>query len=158
MSKELAIGHFLTLFPKTASNGTLRFQNFYINQNVSDNGEDFSFLPFGFSGISINRAGDNVDASLVFPNTGLSRPWSVVSIRNAWVARVQTMLLNPNDQAATKQQLYDYTGQISEGGWDNTTVTVTLNSVLNAVSANVPHRVLDQSLVGFIPTTTRVNV
>lgn len=158
MSKELAIGHFLTLYPKTESNGPQHFQNFYINENVNYDGNAYSFLPFGFGGITISRSGDNVDASLVFPNNDLSRPWSVVSIRNAWVARVRTMRLNPSDSTATPELFYDYTGQISEGGWDNTTVSMTLNSVLNAVSSNIPHRVLEQSNVGYIPTTTSVRV
>lgn len=158
MSKELAIGHYLILYPKARSSGSYFFQNFFINETTQHDGNSYNFLPFGFSGISINRAGDNVDASLVFPNNELSRPWGVTATREEWVARVQTMQLNPDDKDATPSLLYDYTGQISEGGWDNTTLTLTLNSILDAVASNIPHRVLEQSTVGFIPTTTRIRV
>lgn len=158
MSKELAIGHFLTLYSNTEGNETQHFQNFYINEDVEYDDDTYSFLPFGFGGITISRSGDNVDANLVFPNNDLSRDWSVVSIRSAWVARIRTMRLDPSDSTATPTLFYDYTGQISEGGWDNTTVNMTVNSVLNAVSSNIPHRVLEMSNVGYIPTTTSVRV
>ena len=158
MSKELAIGHFLTLIPNNSSSGRFFFQNFFIGEDVQHDGNTHTFLPFGFSGVSISRTGDNIDASLVFPNTTLSRPWGTVGIRNAWVARVQTLQLNPDNKTAAHTVLYDYSGQVAEGGWDNTTLTMTLNSVIDAVSSTVPHRVLEQSTVGYIPTTTSIRV
>ena len=158
MSKALAIGHYMVFVPKTESNGYVRFQNFWVNQQVTFMGNPYSFLPFGFSGITINKKGDNIDAELIFPNNELSRPWSVVSIRNSWVCRVRTMVLDPSDPNAEPTLLYSYVGQISAGGWDPTTVSLRLNSVLDAVDSNIPRRVLDQKTVGYLPTTTQINV
>ena len=43
------------------------FQNFFISQSMSYDGNEYMFVPFGFSGVTINRTADGTDASLVFP-------------------------------------------------------------------------------------------
>ena len=160
MSKTVAIGHFLALVPKTETNSGSypRFQNFWVGQTARFNENTYEFLPFGFSGITISKQGDNIDASLVFPNNELSRPWAVVSIRNHWLARVRTMIINPDDINENPTLLYSYVGEISSGGWGDTQVEVRLNTVLDAVSANIPRRIMNQDTVGYLPSTSNVRV
>ena len=45
-----------------------RFQNFFIGKEIVYGGENYMFLPFGFSGVTINRNADGMEANLVFPN------------------------------------------------------------------------------------------
>jgi hypothetical protein len=158
MSKTVAIGHYMAFEPLTESNGSVRFQNFWVGKTATFDGNTYEFLPFGFSGITIDKQGANIDAALVFPNNALSRPWSVVSIRNHWLARVRTMILNPDNFDESPQLLYTYVGEISSGGWDDTQVNIKLNTVLDAVSQNIPRRVLNQSTVGYLPNTSNVRV
>jgi len=72
---EFAIGNYLTLTSKAGA--VYNWQNFFINETVGN----YTFVPFGFSGITINRQGDNVDATLVFPNNELSRRWATEAMR-----------------------------------------------------------------------------
>jgi len=153
---ELALGNYLDL--STQSGGKVyHFQNFYINKTAEFLGSTYSFLPFGFSGVTVNRTGDNVEASLVFPNNQISRGWVVNAIEEFWVATVYVMILDP-DNAAAPDLLNRYVGQVSAGGWNEIIVTLKLNTVLDAVGAEVPMRRLTQELIGNIPTSANVRL
>jgi phage-related protein len=153
---ELALGNYLDL--STQSGGRVyRFQNFYINKTASYQGGEYSFLPFGFSGVTVNRTGDNIEASLVFPNNEISRAWVVNAVTDFWIATVFVMVLDPNGVAAP-DLLHRYVGQVATGAWDETAVTLRLNTVIDAVGAEVPMRRLTQSLIGAIPTSNNVRL
>lgn len=144
---EFAIGHFLTL------NKTHRWQNFFIDSNVNGH----SFIPFGFSGISVNRQGDNVDATLVFPNNELSRNWSVEAIENNWLVELEASLLNPESRSV-EATLHKYVGIIAQGSWDETSLNLRLNTVLDSVGSDIPARRLVKTLVGNLPTSSSVRL
>lgn len=111
-----------------------------------------NFLPFGFSGAVINRNGDNVSATLVFPNTQLTRPWASEAITNGWIASVAVFQVN------TGTEVYRYTGQVGSGSWDETAVRLELNTILDAVGSDAPFRSLSEDLVGPLPTSSSVRV
>lgn len=134
---ELVLGNTLIL------NG-MRFQNHDLN------GDDF--LPFVFSGGVISRQGDNITATLRFPNTALTRPWIQEAVDGKWVAKVQVSLLNP------AKDLYAYVGQVSAGGWDETAANLQLSTVLDAVDGDVPFRTLTTDLVGPLPTSSTLYI
>ena len=149
---ELALGHYLTF---TSSDGEVvaRFQNFNIKEEVGE----YGFAPFGFSGMTVNFKGDNVDATLVFPNDPLTRAWATTAVNNSWLAEVEVRLLDPDDRTKS-EVMHTYVGQVSEGGWDETTINLTINTVLDAVRGTVPARRLTKVLVGNIPTSSRVSL
>jgi hypothetical protein len=153
---ELAVGNYLQLSSPT-SGQVYRFQNFHIGQAASFEGVSYTFLPFGFSGISINRTGDNTEATLVFPNNDLSRNWVLQAVKERWLGRVYVMLLNP-DNTSTGTRMSQCFGQVAGGDWDETSVKLTLNTVLDAVGSDVPLRRLTQSLVGALPITSNVRL
>jgi hypothetical protein len=130
-----------------------RWQNFALREIVAG----YTFLPFGFSGVSVNRRGDNVDATLTFPNTAISRSWAIDAVSSNWIATVKVLSLSPTD-INTYTLLHTYVGQMSSGAWDETTLNITLNSVLDAVGSVVPTRKLTKSLLGAIPTTSNVRL
>jgi hypothetical protein len=143
---DIALGHYLTL--KKDTGAELKFQNFWIGQTVNDH----QFLPFGFSGITVNRSGDNVDASLVFPNNAIARSWADEAIRNDWIATVSVRIIADSTNPASNQTaLHEYVGQVASGGWRQDNVVFRLNSVLDAVGGDIPKRTLQQKLVGSIP-------
>lgn len=119
-------------------------------QNYDLNGG--SFLPFGFSGAVINRNGDNITATLVFPNNALSRSWAAQAAVSVWIATVDVKII---DQGRT---LYSYVGQVSSASWDEETVKLELSTILDAVGADVPFRTLSSDLVGPLPTSVNVSV
>jgi hypothetical protein len=152
---ELAIGNFVS-FTATATTSH-RFQNFFINEIVQRPEGIYTFLPFGFSGVTVNRTGDSTEASLVFPNNQLSRAWAVDAIENRWLARVQVMILDPDDRTQFTQ-LHQYFGKAASGEWNETSVTLRLNTVLDAVGTDAPFRRLTQRLIGAIPVTSGVRL
>jgi len=154
MSITLALGHYLEL---TSSSGQVhRFQNFSIGESKSYKSQTYYFLPFGFSGVTVSRQGDNVDADIVLPNNELSRPWAVEAIRDRWVAQLDTVLLDPDGN--DPQLLHPYVGQVAAGGWDTTALTLRLNTVLDAVGADFPHRTVNEHQCGPLPVTANVRV
>lgn len=152
---ELAVGNFLTF----SLNGVTlhQFQNFFIGETVTYNGNSHGFLPFGFSGVTVNRTGDNTEASLALPNNTLSRNWGVEAIDRRWLAQVQVMLLDPADRTSFTQ-LHQYVGQVAGGQWNETGLQLTLSTVLDAVGTDVPLRRLTQKLIGAIPVTSGVRL
>lgn len=152
---ELAVGNLLTL--TAAGNVRHRFQNFFINETISYQGNPYGFLPFGFSGVTVNRTGDNTEASLLFPNNGLSRGWAVEAIEGRWLAHVQVMLLDP-DNRNSFDLMHQYFGQVAGGQWDESSLRLTLSTVLDAVGSDVPVRRLTQKLIGNIPVSSGVRL
>ncbi len=157
---ELAVGNFVKF---TSGDTThLRFQNFFIGETITNESEPYDFVPFGFSGVTINRTGDGTEASLVLPNSTenvgvLTRSFSQDAIAGRWLAYVRVLIVNPDDKASFTT-LSRYYGQINAGDWDNATITWSLNSVLDAVGGDVPQRKLNQALVGNLPTTSGVRL
>ncbi len=153
---ELAVGNYLTL---TARTGEIRyrFQNFHIAETASFEDFDYGFLPFGFSGVTINKDGSNTEASLLFPNNALSRGWGVQAVQERWTATVLVMLLNPDDRTQGSR-MHQYTGQVATGSWDDISLNLTLNTIVDAVGADVPLRRLTQALVGNLPITANVRL
>jgi hypothetical protein len=130
---ELAIGNNLNLNGRSYQNYNLQGGN---------------FLPFGFSGVTVNRGGDNTQASLVFPSNELSRSWAAEAITNNWIATVA--LLN----VSAGGTIYTYVGQVSSASNDETKVVLQLSSVLDAVGTDIPFRFIGENTVGSIPTSS----
>ena len=149
---EYAYGHLLDIGP-TGAAAQYRFQNYAINQNVNG----YLFLPFSFGGAVATLQGDNLDATLQFANVDMTRSWITTALDNLWVAKVTTVLWDPAT-GDVQRALYNYWGSCSNGGWNETTIQVTLNSVLDAVQANVPGRRLHRWQVGSIPFTAQIRV
>jgi len=152
---ELAIGNFVTF----TDNGVVRqrFQNFFISETITYDGNEYGFMPFGFSGVTINKTGDNTDASLILPNNTLSRNWAVEALDKRWLAHILVVLLDPSDRTRANR-LHQYYGLVASGSWKETELSLTLNTVLDAVGAEVPQRRLTQKLIGSIPTTSGVRL
>lgn len=155
MSVDLALGNYLTFTSGTSV--VYRFQNFHVAQSATYSGQTYQFLPFGFSGITISRTGDNTDASLVFPNNELSRAWGATALEQRWLATVLVLSLNPDDRT-TGTLMHTYTGRVAEGSWDEASLNLTLNTVLDSVGSEAPMRRLTQYLIGALPVSSNVRL
>ena len=74
----LAFGHVLRIKPYSTVD--FRFQNFFLGEQMEYDGASYQFVPFGFSGVTVNRTGDGLEATLVFPNNDATRAWAVSAI------------------------------------------------------------------------------
>ena len=154
MSFEFVLANYMELRPPGMN--AYRFQNFSIGEVKTYRGQVYSFLPFGFSGVTVNRQGDNVDAEILLPNNELSRPWGVEAIKERWTVRVDTVKVNTEGDEPEK--LFHYVGQVNAGDWNSTALTLRLNTVLDAVGAEFPHRTINEEHCGALPITSNVRV
>lgn len=138
--------------------GQYAFQNFNVESTVAISGKNYQFLPFGFSGITVSRNGDNVDASIVLPNSALAQSFALGALEEQWICRVTVGNFDPLSPQSFAAILYEYVGVVASGGWDDTSIRMTLNSVLDAVTGDVPNRVLEQDNVGPLPITANIQL
>jgi len=152
---EFALGHLL----KTGPAGTTRFafQNFAINQNISWDSVTHIFLPFGFSGGVASLKGDNLDAAVRLANNPIARSWAIDAFEQVWTAKVSVMLFDPSTYMP-QRVLYDYSGAFSVGVWNDQQIDLSLDSILDAVTSEIPARRLHRVQVGNLPFTGQVRV
>nr|BAR24419.1 putative phage minor tail protein [uncultured Mediterranean phage uvMED] len=157
---SFAFGHALRIKPDQTE--LYRFQNFFIGKEITHSGSGYQFVPFGFSGVTVNRTGDGLEATLVFPNNDLSRAWGVSAIENSWLMEIDVLIIEDPDPdtglAATNTIVHTYTGQVTGGQWDNTSLNLELSSVLDAVGTDVPRRSLTKRTVGNLPISNNVRL
>ena len=103
-----------------------------------------------------------MEASLVFPNNEVSRGWGVKAIEDSYLMEVEVLIIEDSDPesglTATHTTVHTYTGQVTGGQWDNTSLNLELSSVLDAVGTDVPRRSLTQRMVGNLPITSSVRL
>ena len=148
-----AFGHYLQF----RGGITLNFQNYWIGENIGFQGVGYVFLPFGFSGVTVTRSGDNQPATLTFPNNQLTRAWIETAVRSEWLATVRTLLIDPSNRSGG-QVLSIYSAQVVAGSWNDTSVELRMASVLDAVGADIPNKRLTKQLAGNLPLTSRVRL
>lgn len=159
---KYALGQVVKIKSFTAGNKALttlfKFQNFFINEEMTYGSDKYSFVPFGFSGVTVNRTGDGLEASLVFPNNQLTRGWGVTSIRDNYVVEVNVLIIDSDNVAGVHSLVHSYTGQVVGGQWDNVSLNLLLSSVLDSVGTDVPRRSLTRPLVGNLPISSNVRL
>ena len=162
---QYAFGHALRIRPKRSV--LYRFQNFFLTQNMrlddtpnnqSSAKKAYTFVPFGFSGVTVNRTGDGLEASLVFPNSKITRPWAIDAIEEYWIMEVDVLIIDSDDRAGSHQIVHTYTGQVTSGQWNNVSLNLQLSTILDAVGTDIPRRSLTRELVGNLPITNSVRL
>ena len=153
-------GHVLRIKRKSGQSyvTSFRYQNFHLSGSYSYGGSSYLFAPFGFSGVTVNRSGDGLEATVVFPNNSLARNWAVDAIELNYVMEVDVLIAEDSGGSTTFQTVHSYAGQVMGGQWDNTSVNIQLGTVLDAVGADVPRRSLTKELVGNLPLTNNVRL
>jgi hypothetical protein len=158
---QYAFGHTVTIKKPTTNQAPQvvgRYQNFFIGQDITLSGQTFNFAPFGFSGVTVTRSGDGLEASLVFPNNSITRSWAVDSVDHHYVMEVTVLIIDSANKNGPHTTVHNYTGQVVGGGWDNVSLNLQLSSVLDAVGTDVPRRSLDRQTVGNLPIANNVRL
>jgi len=157
---QFAFGHAIRL--NYEGKNEFRFQNFFIGDKITRDGADYLFAAFGFSGVTVNRSGDGLEATLVFPNNDLTRSWAIDAIESLWVVEVKVLIIDTDATEPTAltdhQTVHTYIGQVTSGQWDNVSLNLELSTVLDAVGTDVPRRSLNKSNVGNLPISNSVRL
>ena len=154
---QFSFGHIVRFDRRLKSE--LRFwQNFFIGEKITYANKEYKFAAFGFSGVTVNRTGDGLEATLVFPNNTLSRGLADTAINDNYVVEVEVLLIDSGDASGTHTRVHSFIGQIVSGQWDNVSLNLQLSSVLDAVGTDVPRRSLTQKLIGNLPVSNNVRL
>jgi len=187
-TKDIGLGHFVRFYDNSDQlkwkyqnfyiGSTIKWED------PDGDDQDHIFAPFGFSGLSTSREGGLEPAALVFPNNQLAREQLGEALRGGplpdaegddiangvvalpYVAEVDVCRIDPDyapnsdgsidSEAITR--MVTYTGQCTGGGWNDTSLQMQLSSVLDAATADVPTRTLQQRLVGNLPFSSSVRL
>lgn len=160
---EILFGHFLTLKPRKDGDQPFYFQNFYIGtNNVKYGGREYDFVPFGFSGVTVNRSGDNQATQLAFANNELTRAWSEKIVRASWLVAIDMVMLPsvtvPQAEIPAAHLLTSYAGQVTGAIWSETELRLEISSVIDAVGSDIPRRRITEDIFGPLPTTSTVRL
>ena len=158
---QFAFGHIVRFDRRLKSE--LRFwQNFFIGEKITYANKEYKFAAFGFSGVTVNRTGDGLEATLVFPNNELTRRFAVKAVDDSYLVEVDVLIIEDPDPgsglANNHTIVHSYVGQVTGGQWDNVSLNLELSSVLDAVGTDVPRRSLTQKLVGNLPISNNVRL
>ena len=157
---QYAFGHAIRI--NRADETVERFQNFFIGKELRHKGQGYRFVPFGFSGVTVNRSGDGLESALVFPNNDLTRSWAVTAIEVRHVIEVDVLIIENSDPEAglttPHTTVHSYIGQVTGGQWDNVSLNLELSSVLDAVGTDIPRRSLTRKIIGNLPISNGVRL
>jgi hypothetical protein len=161
---EFSFGHFLTLTPRETGAAPFYFQNFFSpgvgptsdGKTIYD-GKTYNFLPFGFSGVTVNRSGDNQLTQLAFPNNELSKSWTARLVQESWIISIDMVYINPTPNR-NFQLLSEFAGQVTGAVWTETELRVEVSSIIDAVGNDIPRRRITEDVFGPLPTTSNLRL
>ena len=88
---QFSFGHIVRFDRRLKSE--LRFwQNFFIGEKITYANKEYKFAAFGFSGVTVNRTGDGLEAALVFPNNELTRRFAVKAVDDSYLVEVDVLI------------------------------------------------------------------
>jgi phage-related protein len=137
----------------------LRYQNYDQEQSIKYNGRDYEFLPFLYQGATRNKAGDNMESTLVFAVNQLVTSSLAEHVEDRYIYRVITASVKVDDKniVTVKKKIQEDVWLATSLGYDSTEVDLLLSSAIDAVGANTPNRFLTSDLVGALPVTGSIN-
>ena len=128
------------------------YQNFSVNQVRIYGGVTYSFLPFAVSTGAGSKGGDRPEAVLGAGNNQISVNIFAEAVQSRWLLELKTVSLSVtdfSDDALIRSELW----RVASYDMDTEKILLKLTSPLDAVSSDVPRRVLSTALVGALPTS-----
>ena len=162
LDSTIAFGHFLRIKPRSTKDAPFYFQNYYPpgpndDGTVTYENNKYTFLPFGFSGVTVNRSGDNQLTQLAFPNNELSKKWTTNLVQQSWIVEIDMMAINPLTRVNPERLSY-FAGQVTGAIWSETELRVEISSVIDAVGNDIPRRRITEDVFGPLPTTSNLRL
>ena len=136
-----------------------RYQNYNQEKAIVYKGDKYAFLPFLYQGASRNKAGDNMESTLVFAVNQLITSALATHVEDRFIYKVVTASLrvDANEEVTVKKKLQSDVWLATSLGYDASEVDLLLSSAIDAVGANTPNRFLTSDLVGALPVTGSIN-
>jgi phage-related protein len=156
---NIAIANYIQFEDKAGTplaNG--RFQNFFIGETRTWEGNSYAYAPFIVSGTISNRGGDAPRAAIVSVPNNITVGIITDMVLNYRLVRVRSISLTQAESGAFSegQLLSTEVWSCVNGTQDYEKVSITLSSPLDATRSQIPKRVLSSYLVGSIPASGTV--
>jgi len=147
----VSLTNFITI---TNPNGSVsgipdKFQNGRHSPDI----DGFKYLSFLYQGAARNRSGDNMTSSLILACSELSMNYAQQIVLNKYHVKVETWLMDDDFEKIPNKKLTEEQWLAASMSYDPEAIEVVLSSAIDAVGANVPHRVLTRDMVGALPVT-----
>jgi hypothetical protein len=148
MTSEIRICNFFRL--TTTAVRVHRFQNYFIGENKTFNGQTYSFSPFQADGALASLNGDNQQLRVLFPSQEVSIRLVEEGDGNRLSVLELTTLWTNATGALNGAQYTDYF--IGVGAtFNEDTIELRFRSSMDSVGAGFPARVLSVDNVGILP-------
>jgi hypothetical protein len=133
-----------------------RYQNFFVNETKTFDGQLFAFAPFRAEGTVSNLGGDNALLQVLFPNIEIAIRLVEQGNGNRLSRLVlTTQWLNANfAPVKTYQERYVGIG----ASFSDTTIELKFRSAMDSVGTQFPGRVLTRNLAGLLPLSANVSL
>ena len=148
MTSEIRICNFFRL---TTTAGTVhRFQNYFIGESKTFNGEVYLFSPFQADGALASLNGDNQQLRVLFPSQEVSIRLVEEGDGNRLSVLALTTLWTNASGALNGAQYTDYFVGVG-ATFNEDTIELRFRSSMDSVGAGFPARVLSVDNVGILP-------
>lgn len=133
------------------------YQNFYVNTARAYSGVTYSFAPLGVAGGGGKRGGDRGRGAIVAPPGPIGVNFFAEACDNGYLVEISTVEVDPvtfGTLALIARDIWLCVGL--ESRVDR--ASLTLSSPLDAVDGQIPKRVLNNYLVGSLPTSGNITL
>jgi len=135
-----------------------RYQNFFVNEAKSFEGNTYNFAPFRSEGTVNNLGGDNSLFSVLFPFNEIVIKLVEEGNQNR-LSRLKftTQWLNSNYIPLSGKVYSEYYVGIG-AAFSDTTVELRFRNAMDSVSSRFPVRSISRSLVGLLPLNSTISL
>jgi hypothetical protein len=144
---RIRVCNFLNL--RTADNTRHRYQNYFINEQITFKGERFDFIPFRAEGSVSSLNGENQSLRILLP----AQPVIITLVEAGNGNRLSTLTLTTawlDARGAVQTSIDDFFSGTG-ASFSDETVELRFRSAMDSVSTSFPARTLTQENVGILP-------
>ena len=157
---DVALAHYVRFLDKSGAFIENRaYQNFFVSEQRALAGVGYVFAPFGLTGMTSTRGGDNPTTNLVSIPNDLSVSLFAEAVLASWLLQVQTVNIVVTEGGGMDEGdvLMSDIWACSGSSQDHEKIVLILSSPLDATQAQVPKRVLSSYLVGSVPPSGAIS-
>lgn len=133
------------------------FQNFFVNEIKTYNGNTYKFVHFAISTGAGSKGGDRTESTLGAGNNTITVNVFAEACDKGWLLEVKTVAIDPIT-LAPGALINSEIWRVSRYEMDAEKILLRLTSPLDAVRDQVPNRYLSTRLVGALPTSATLVV
>lgn len=134
-----------------------RYHNAKPGVIITENRENYSFLPFLYSGATVSRTGDNVTSELTLSSNDIARSRVAGLFDYSYRAEVRVCRMS-DDFLHARRVLSLETWLVASAAYDATAIQIQLTSGVDAVNSSIPRRILTSAEVGPLPVTGNIRL